>query len=160
MLHWKINWKTFTNKIWVPLYTRFMRKDVCYRTILSIKYDKIIIWSRIWSKKKPPSEVLLYSRDWKRAVSWFPLNAQQQFCKRTNNITVQLADQTVGNMPTYIGQIIKIIPDGPNETPNCQKQFHRFDWVFIWKKLADQTNWQYIKLILNLQAFLILFQGV
>ena len=31
---------------------------------------------------------------------------------------------------------------------------------FIWKKLAEQTNWQYIKLILNLQAFLIFFQGV
>lgn len=31
---------------------------------------------------------------------------------------------------------------------------------FIWKKLAEQTNWQYIKLILNLQAYLILFQGV
>jgi len=53
---------------------------------------------------------------------------------RTNNITVQLADQTVGNMPTYICQIIKLIPDGPNETPNCQKQFHWFEKFFHLKK--------------------------
>ena len=64
-----------------------------------------------------------------------------------------MADQTVGNMPTYICQIIKLIPDGPNDGPN-------FDKFFIWKKLAEQTNWQYIKLILNLQAFLIFFKGV
>ena len=45
---------------------------------------------------------------------------KQQFCMRTDNIT----DQTVGNMPTYICQIINLIPDGPNRTPARQKRFH------------------------------------
>ena len=72
---------------------------------------------------------------------------KQQFCMRTDNIT----DQTVGNMPTYICQIINLIPDGPNRTPERQKRFHWLD-IFCWA-----NGWN-IKLILILQAFLIFFQ--
>lgn len=74
---------------------------------------------------------------------------KQQFCMRTDNIT----DQTVGNMPTYICQIINLIPDGPNRTPARQKRFHWLD-IFCW------ANWWNIKLILILLAFLIFFQGL
>ena len=74
---------------------------------------------------------------------------KQQFCMRTDNIT----DQTVGNMPTYICQIINLIPDGPNRTPERQKRFHWLD-IFCWA-----NGWN-IKLILILQAFLIFFQGL
>ena len=56
-------------------------------------------------------------------------------------------------MPTYIGQIMKLIPDGPNDGPNFDKFFHL-------KKTRWANNWQYIKLILSLQAFLIFFKGV
>lgn len=74
---------------------------------------------------------------------------KQQFCMRTDNIT----DQTVGNMPTYICQIINLIPDGPNRTPARQKRFHWLD-IFCW------ADWWNIKLILILLAFLIFFQGL
>ena len=74
---------------------------------------------------------------------------KQQFCMRTDNIT----DQTVGNMPTYICQIINLIPDGPNRTPARQKPFHWLD-IFCW------ADWWNIKLILILLAFLIFFQGL
>lgn len=74
---------------------------------------------------------------------------KQQFCMRTDNIT----DQTVGNMPTYICQIINLIPDGPNRTPERQKRFHWLD-IFCWA-----NGWN-IKLILILQEFLIFFQGL
>lgn len=74
---------------------------------------------------------------------------KQQFCMRTDNIT----DQTVGNMPTYICQIINLIPDGPNRTPERQKRFHWLD-IFCWA-----NGWN-IKLILILQAFPIFFQGL
>ena len=153
MLHcWWSVWLSFFLIHWkrsVLLYYFYIHGswEKCFKTEPSYQFNTTRLWSEV--KRSLTSEIFLSKIGNALWVDFHWTHSQQQFCMRTNNIT----DQTVGNMPTYICQIINLIPDGPNRTPKRQKRFHWLD-IFCW------ANWWNIKLILILQAFPIFFQGL